>query len=1725
VIEIHGYVIGERLSEGGECVVYRGSRMDDGFPVVCKVLNREYPTAIELSRFRNEYRIAALVGGHGGVRALDLVSAGNALAMVFEDTRGIALDRHEHVLGASIGEKLTLAVNMADALSLVHEKGVIHRDICPSNILTDSAAVGATFIDFGLATELSEESVAIEVSGELVGTLSCVAPEQTGRLNSRVDFRSDLYSLGAVLYWLFSGQMPFTGKDDLELVYAHIAKEPTPLAKLVPGMPGPVGDIVAKLLRKAKDERYQSAVGLARDLRRCADEYASAGEIAPFTLCESDGYGRFFLPGKVYGRKAETESLLRTFAEVTEGASRLLLVSGEPGVGKTTLVREIHASVALSKSVFVAGKCNQLERNVPYGVFLQAFRELEAELSMMGEADLESLRSRLAPVRAPLIELVPELSRLLGESEAPATLEPAASQRRLTLALWEFLAAVAREERPLVVFLDDLQWCDAASMEFLQVITGKNAVPRLLVVGAYRVNEVPEGHPLNSLLRSPGAVSIRLGPLDLDSLNLLVSDSLRRDPGATGDLTAVLYAKSGGNPFYAKEILLSLRDTGAFALDPKDNRWNWDIAAIERSELGANVIDFLVAKTRDLPGNALSALKIAACIGDSFDARLLSLVGNLPLASLEAELRAAMEREIIVPLGGEVGLLSLERLELEATGSRITFKFRHDRLRQAILSITDEGEMRNIRARIGAALLADYESGKAEGTLIELVNHLNAGITPVDGRERRKLAELNRQAGDRAMRATAFRTAAEFYGKGRDLLNGDGDESRRETRFALALGQAEAAFLAGDPDSAQSPLSEADSLAAGPLDSARVAIVRSRILEFGGNLYGAIGEIRRILILFAVRLPESDEETRAALGAGLGRIMGTLAHAPIESLPVLDETRDAAAAMSMRLLAQIVPAAIQVDYQLYLVTTLAMVDLTLAKGLTQESCKCVVDAGIMVASMLGEYETGYRLGKAAFTLLDRLKAEGLRPSVYFSFTYVSHMRRPFRESLEYYGLSYRTGLENGDMQHAMYALSHRAFLMAWTGIGLEECERETAAAVTSLAESRGFIQLKLAELVMQAIRKLRTPPGDQAEAGWDRSDGELLAQIHQTKHMVLLVRFAQFNAFFHYLTGEREAAEKWNDMAEGVISASGTDFPVADHYLVRALLSIDRLESGESEDRDAAFARIDACLDTLKKWADSCPENFEHKFLLVSAELSAYRKEPLETTLALYRRAASSIAADDFPHMAALVKELEGRFWLRFGDEAIAKAFLQDSRYRYERWGAIRKARLMERAYPLLFSARGDEAGGSVTSGSHRSSRSLDLGSITKSVQAISGEIKADQLLITLMGIVMENAGAQKGCIVLDNDDGRGLTVEARKTPSSECVELVNSTPLGESEDLCLALAEAVKRGKKTLALDNASGSGPFRDDPYVRQYGVKSVLCMPILRRNAFRGLLYLENNLSEGVFNAARLAVLEIIAAQAAISTEIARLYSRMEEKVNERTRELNEANAKLKELTLIDPLTQLNNRRYFLNYVVGIAERHIQKIVRARERAEHRSQSGQDAVFGVFLVDIDHFKTVNDEWGHAVGDEVLVGISNALRSLVRADDFIIRWGGEEFLVILNNTKPEYLDSFARKVLKSVAAVSVPTGSGGFISKTCSVGYASLPFIADAPGALSLEQTVMMSDRGMYIAKGNGRNRAVNMAWKGRLDAGREGETLERFRRSLGESPETLGEFVGAREVGGDA
>ncbi|HEX9061607.1 MAG TPA: sensor domain-containing diguanylate cyclase, partial [Clostridia bacterium] len=696
--------------------------------------------------------------------------------------------------------------------------------------------------------------------------------------------------------------------------------------------------------------------------------------------------------------------------------------------------------------------------------------------------------------------------------------------------------------------------------------------------------------------------------------------------------------------------------------------------------------------------------------------------------------------------------------------------------------------------------------------------------------------------------------------------------------------------------------------------------------------------------------------------------------------------------------------------------------------------------------------------------------------VYFIFPYISQWRAHYKESLDYYSLSYRTGLETGDLMHATYAIAHKVHLLVWVGKSLTECKAETENTIAFLKQAKVAVPLLLAEIVYYAIKRFQTMPGQNAQQDCEANYNEIMDKLGKIRNMTYVVRFYLYNIYINVILGNIEEAEKWNLIAQKIDSAEIKDFPMPDCHLFQALILIHKWNKSTAKEQAEMKETLENIKQKMKNWAENCPENFAHKYYLLSAKIAIIENESLDTVISLFEKAIDSIGNNDFIQFKALCNELYAKFWLNRGNEVIGKAYIREAVYLYRQWGAHGKVALMEKQYPHYFMV--DETNPratrmmKLTKGGTTAQSSIDMTSILKSTQAISSEIKIEKLLTILIRTMIENAGAQRGCLLLRDEVDGQFYIEAVQNVNTSQFQVMHSLPFTESSDLCVEIVQYVARTSETVVIHDARSNVNWQNNPYIIKERIKSVLCMPVFYQNRIKGMLYLENNLSGNVFTSERLETLKILSSQAAISIENARLYENMEEKIKERTVQLNDANERLKELSLHDPLTGLHNRRYAFEFTYDKITQFIQNKTKSLSNSEKRQLSAEENVIGVFLIDIDHFKEVNDTYGHSAGDNVLVKVSKVLKQMIRADDILVRWGGEEFLIILYNINRDYLEKFSRKVLVKIKETPIGVSENETIHKTCSLGYVEMPLDITNPNLLNLEQMINISDYALYCA-----------------------------------------------------
>jgi len=1699
MVRFTGYKITEEIFKGKNSMILRGTRDSDNYPVIIKLLNREYPSNTELSNFIREFEMINKITQDGIIKAYCMEKYNNSPAIILEDIGAESVAKVLEKFKPSIDEKLSLAIKMTDSLLQLHKQNIIHKDVNPSNFIWNDKTNQVKIIDLGISTELVRESSQCINSNILEGTLDYISPEQTGRINRPIDYRTDLYSLGITFYEIFTEKLPFHGNDELELIYSHIAKIPVPPIDVNSDIPVILSKIIMKLIAKTAEDRYQSAFGLMKDLELCKQSLQQKSKMIGFIPGQKDISDKFEIPQKLYGREAEINMLINSFEKATEGSSQFVLVSGYSGIGKSSLIHEIREPITREKGYFISGKFNHLERNTPYYGITQAFKELMKQLLTQSQHSLDSWKQRLLNAMGSngqvIIDIIPELEQIIGPQPQLTELNPLEAQNRFQMTFREFIKVFTSPEYPLVVFLDDLQWCDTSTLELIKYILISGNMQNILFIGAYRDNEVQTGHPLLRLMNElkdeqqsehPPFYEIFLSPLEFSATNQLIADTFHSHPSKTKSLANIVFQKTKGNPFFISQLLNSLYLQGVFTFNEENSEWSYNLDKVKSVEISDNVVDLLVSGLELLPKETINILKLVACIGTQFDLNTVSLISGKSVAEVGKYLWIAIEKEIVLPLNNNYKFLNTVKNEIDLTGLELSFCFAHDRIRQAVYSLITESNKYKIHLKIGREYLKSFKETKLTDSIFDIVNHLNIGIGLVREKDERiELADLNIMAGNKAKKSTAFAVASNYFETAKSLLSEEEWSLTPDKLFSLLMEQASAALLSGDLSNSAAICDHLSKIACSNIQKGAVSNIKALLLIFQGRLIEAISEIRDTLLLFDISLPETHQDIDQKMQAGVMTMQQFLAKTPIEELVNLPVMNDPEKLISMQLLFQVIPPAIQINPQLCIVASLIMFELTITHGTSPLSCKCFGDCGVIFGTALSDYKKGYKLGEAAFALINKFKAESQKPSVYFIFTYLSHWRSHFQESLDYYDMSYKTGLETGDLMHATYAIANKMHLFMWIGKNLTECKTETENTIAFLKQAKGTSPLLLAEIIKYVIEKFQTIPHQNSQSDFEMKDNEMIGILEKSHNTVFMSRFFQYNAYVNIILGNMEEAEKWNTMAENVIFAGISDFPVPDHYLFQGLILIHKWNKVNPEEHGKMKETLNNIKQKLKTWAENSPENFEHKYYLLSAEIAIIENEPLDIVVEFFKKAIRSIRNNDFIQFKALISELYGNFWIYNEDEILGKAYIREAHYLYKQWGAHRKVSLMEKQYSDYFTIEENTLKRTLatkgTLSATTSTSSIDMISILKSSQAISSEIKIDRLLTILISTMIENAGAEQGCLLLQNEIDGQFYIEAAQYPNFSQLNSITSLPFTESSNLCVEIVQYVTRTSETIVVHNACNDYNFQNNPYIVKNQVKSILCMPVIYQNRLKGVVYLENNLSDNVFTSERLETLKILSSQASISIENARLYKSIEQKVRERTTQLNDANEKLKELSLHDPLTSLHNRRYAFEFANDRITQFINRKTAVLNNNEKRQTPIQKNIVGVILIDIDHFKEVNDTYGHLAGDNVLVTISSILKNMIRSDDILVRWGGEEFLIILYNTKLEFLEIFVKKVLKKIQETPIKVSENEKIHKTCSLGCVEMPLDINAPDLLNMEQMINLSDYALYYAKENGRNCAA--------------------------------------------
>lgn len=1518
-----GYSITEQLYEGSHSVVFRSKRKKEPSSIILKVLRNEFPSTEDLIRFRREYHITSLFKHEGIIRTHDLISHNHTLIMVLEDFGGESLVRLQknRDLELSLETFLQLAIKMTDSIGEIHRKNVIHKDINPSNIIWNPETNQVKLVDFGISTCLPQETVEYWVPIALEGTLPYISPEQTGRMNRTVDYRTDFYSLGVTLYELLTAQQPFIADDRLELVYSHIAQIPTPPCDIIKQKTGNkirecprvLSDIILKLMQKNAEERYQSTAGLVYDLQQCLDQLTKNQSIEIFNIGERDYSEKFQPSQKIYGRQAEIDILLNTFEKVCHGKSEMILVTGYSGVGKTSLVQEIYKPIAQKQGYFISGKFDQYKHDIPYAAFIEAFQKLIRQILTENEKQIALWKSKILKAISVngqvIIDVIPELETIIGKQNPVPDLPPAESQSRFHYAFRNFIRAFADEKHPLTVFIDDMQWIDLPSLKMIELFMSDQETTSIFFIGAYRDNEVDDNHPLMVSLKNLKENEISITNLKLLALaegdvNQLIADTMHCDKEMSKSLASLCLQKTGGNPFFLNQFLHTLYQRNLIELSSEGISWTWNMEKIQQINITDNVASLIEAKLKEFPENTQNVLRVAAVIGTRFSLRILSQVIQKSEKQIADDLWDALQQNLIFPVGHQYKYAGVSAiLDSEQSFQIIEYQFAHDRIQQASYLLNDKAQKIENHLKIGQ-ILKNLPGSEREERIFDIVTHLNAAISLIKtDYEQHELCELNLIAGKKAKHAIAYGPAKTYLQTGKSLIGQTGWIKDYSLTYELHKELAEVTYLNGNFEESQKLIYE--TLANAQNDSDKCDIYNLSVIQntLLGNTSEAIDSALKALNLLRIEIPQENfSDHISSEFEKLEQLLGTTKP---DSLLDKPEMSDPINQLAVKILFNMGPPCFLTNMDLYKLTVFKMVQLSIEHGITRESSGSF-GAFALILSEFGRYQEAFDFVNLGLSVSNNYNdlIQKCKNHVYLS-GHISHWCDPLRSSIRVADDGFQAGVNSGELQWAAYNFMFKAIILFYIRDDLETLKKELTPILSFAIKTKNFLVSDAIKGIVLSVSRLSHDTGVPVESSMEKNNNgfELekgdhlnqeesnhIARCREAKStMELAFYFIRKLQELYYFNEIKEALE-WIKKAEELLPYIPATYPTAVFNFFQSLIVI-RSYDIENKDIKEIKTQVTSNQEQMKTWASNCSENFKWMHLLVDAELARIEGENWEASN-LFQEAIQTAKDSKNIQNEALANELTARFWVENGNHDFAKLYIANAHYAYRRWGAKRKVADIEEKYASLLrgvpNKKEKQSLYSTTVTSEYSPEVLDLESLIKASQVMSEEIVLSKLLMKIMSIVLKNSGARRGFIILKNENS--WVVEAEANISWEDARVLQSIPLEELAGMHIAdsIINYVIRTEKAVVLNDTSLESSFSHDQCIKDQSY-SILCMPLIYQTKLFGVLYLDNTHTTNVFTESRIEGLNVLSSQMIISIENARIHENLEKMVEERTNEL--------------------------------------------------------------------------------------------------------------------------------------------------------------------------------------------------------------------------------------------
>ncbi len=1548
--------------------------------VLVKLITYSHDTVVYKSQLKHEYEILKSLSSIDTVPSIISFEYNqDVAAIIFKDNNMLPLSSYLKNKQLTLNSTLEIILNIVTALGHIHQQHILHKNINLDSILIDPLSKHINLLGFEISSKLGTEYQVFVNPNILEGSLEYISPEQTGRMNAFIDYRSDFYSLGIVFYHLLTGQVPFQSTDAIEIVHSHIAKKPTSPSLVNLKIPTAISNIVMKLLEKNATERYQSSYGLKTDIQECLKQIKDKNFVDEFTLGQKDIAEELQIPRKLYGREKEIKLLIDSFSNITNN-SELVLVSGYSGIGKSSVVQEIYKPITQKKGYFIGGKYDQFQRNIPYSAIIKAFSSLIKQILTESVEKISFWKSKLLNILNPnaqiIIDVIPELELIIGAQSPVTKLPLTQAQNRFNLVFQNFVQVLAQPNNPLVLFLDDLQWADVSSINLLEQLITDYEIRNLLIIGAYRDNEVDETHPLMVMLDRVKSNTSRINkivltPLNLSNIEQLITDTFKTGKVETQQLATICYQKTGGNPFFLEQFIKRLYEINLIKFNRDIGKWSWNIEAIKQADITNNVLDLMLAKIKSLSNESQNILKLAACIGNQFDLKTLSIINEKDVTSTFSSLWDILQDGLILPINENykfVGSIS--------TG-QIIYRFLHDRVQQAVYSLIQEVERDPIHLKIGRLILDNTSEQDLEEKIFDVVNQMNYGVSLItETEEKLKLIKLNLSAGKKAKESIAYDSAFRYCKIAINLLPKNAWQNYYQLTFFLYLEVSEAAYLNSDFEEMKVFIQVAIDNANNLLDKVNAYEIKIQSLVAELKPLEAINVSLLVLKLLGIELP--TQPSKADVLVGLLKTKWLLKGKTKENITSLPKMTDPYKLAVMRILYAINSAAFFACPNLFILSVFTRLKLSIEYGNTNESAHAYAAYGLILCGVLKEIELGNQYGEIALNILEQFNAKEEKSDTFFAvYGFIKTWKTHFQEMLDPLFDSYQNGLETGNIEYSIYSIQcYLAFLII-SGRELSFIKSETNKYIKVTDKLRHKMGNYLVRMYDQIVLNLveQEPNNSCINLIGQSYNENIVLPMYLSANDRTSIGILYFNKLFlSYLFQDyKQAINNLNVLKQYLDGLIGT-YISAYFYFYDSLVWLAVYETVSLFEKVEIYSKVVFNQRKIKKWMQHAPMNFSNKYYLVEAEKARVLQDR-ELAANYYDKSIELAKQYNYIQEEALANELAGRFYLAKNKKRISKLYLLDAQRCYIKWEAFAKVAQLEKQYSefLLESNKvkilDDNSQNLLL---ENKTTSLDLDTVIKASQAISSEIVLDKLMTELLSIVVKNAGATRGFLLLKR--GNQFFVEVEAYSDKGATKLSEAMLLESVKYISPSIVNYVIRTKEDLVIDNAAKDDRFIQDSYVITTNPKSILSIPIINQGNLTGILYLENNLTIGAFTVERLQILHMLSAQAAISIENANLYTDLtkaleHEKVTKRVQA--ELLAVQKELAYARQLqlSMLPKRNLFLDKV---------EIVGQMRTA---TEVGGDYYDFIQISPNSYCLAIGDATGHGVGAGLVVGMIKSL------------------------------------------------------------------------------------------------------------------------------------------------